>query len=897
MSHLPPPSSPPLAPPLAPPRPAPPTAPRRLPGYGPPPPGAPAPPVSGSGAEPWAASDPAASRSKAATWVAGTGALLLLSAAATFLAVSWNLLGLPARVAIVAGLTGSALLGGHRLRRRLPAVGAVVYHLGALLVPVDVLGLGLQLELSSAAIWTSVGATAVVALPVLAVAGRSRTLAWGGVAGVPVLATGVGLWAVGTGPVSALLVPSLVVAAAGLLLALRPRRDAGDARPDLDESADLRQIAGLRQIADRAAPTLAVASVFGSLLVSLAVAAGRVSGLPLTPAVAGWAPDSWLPAVATTVVAVVALAVSAARLRSSLIATSIPLTVTAGALLAVLPPGTSRATLLLVPAGAFLLVQAAALLAVRQSEWSAPLGRGAAAVEIAALLLVGPPSVVAALAGSELIGVVPEYAGMFALVGAAWVLGAGRRWLSIRMLDTASAIRPMVPALAALVSLHLAATLATAGAPRVAGGLVLAGAACVLLALLPRAIDAAAISAGAAVLLLLLATAATARGVSAYVVAVAAAAATGLAARWLRADGDQGLAPVLLGSGALLAAVGALITGPQVGGRLVGTAVAAGSLLLLAALSDDQPVAADLLRGTAVIGTAVLHGLATDAWWLALGVLVWLLADVARLRRPRLAAVAAFPLVQTVATGGLAMNLDAEVVGAILLGIGVLAGCAAVLVPRSWLSAPLTLSLLAGPLGWLQVAEHPELRAALTIVVGLSIAALAAWRGRVLVAHLGGVVALFATWHLLALLQVQALDVWVLPVALYLWAAGLPARRGGTSSWLIDVPPLLLVAIPALAERLAGGPGGHSLLVGGLALLAVAGGGLLRLGGPLVVGAVLLVTVVLIEVLLVVAGVPTWAWLALGGVVLLGTAALIERSGNPLQAVRDGVAGFRQRWS
>jgi hypothetical protein len=125
--------------------------------------------------------DDRGSRATAATWVAATGALLLLAAAGTFLAVAWDTLGLAARVAVVAAVTGGAILGGHRLRGPLPAVGAVVFHLGALLIPVDVLGLTLQLEVAPAGRWLATGASAVVAFSALAIAGRSKVLAWAAV--------------------------------------------------------------------------------------------------------------------------------------------------------------------------------------------------------------------------------------------------------------------------------------------------------------------------------------------------------------------------------------------------------------------------------------------------------------------------------------------------------------------------------------------------------------------------------------------------------------------------------------------------------------------------------------------------------------------------------------------
>lgn len=157
------------------------------------PPAAPRPPIDGPPPPPAGPGSDAESRATAAAWVAAVGAALLLAAAGTFLAVSWDALGLTARVAVVASVTGAAILGGQRLRRVLPAVGAVVFHLGALLVPVDALGLAHQLDANVAVRWAAVGLTATLVMPVLAVVGRSRVLGLVGLVGLPVTATAAGI--------------------------------------------------------------------------------------------------------------------------------------------------------------------------------------------------------------------------------------------------------------------------------------------------------------------------------------------------------------------------------------------------------------------------------------------------------------------------------------------------------------------------------------------------------------------------------------------------------------------------------------------------------------------------------------------------------------------------------
>jgi hypothetical protein len=190
--------------------------------------------------------------------------------------------------------------------------------------------------------------------------------------------------------------------------------------------------------------------------------------------------------------------------------------------------------------------------------------------------------------------------------------------------------------------------------------------------------------------------------------------------------------------------------------------------------------------------------------------------------------------------------------------------------------------------GWLLLGDAAELRAWTTVAAGAAVVAVGVRSRQLVVAHLGGVVMVLGTWWLLSLAEVAATDLWVLAGrAPAVDRRGVTRRARGTSSWLVDVPPLLLVAVPALAERLAGGPGWHTLLAGGLAVVAVAAGGARRLGGPLIVGSLLVAAVVLVETLAIVASVPTWAWLALGGALLLG-------GRGPHRADRLVAGGVRQ---
>ncbi|MGH3666012.1 MAG: SCO7613 C-terminal domain-containing membrane protein, partial [Egibacteraceae bacterium] len=139
-------------------------------------------------------------------------------------------------------------------------------------------------------------------------------------------------------------------------------------------------------------------------------------------------------------------------------------------------------------------------------------------------------------------------------------------------------------------------------------------------------------------------------------------------------------------------------------------------------------------------------------------------------------------------------------------------------------------------------------RAYATVAVGAALIG-AGVLGRVPpVAHVGGVITTLGIWQILDLEDVSFLEAYLAPVAAQLWAAGFTARRRGTtSSWLAYVPAVAIVGVPALVERMDGGSGWHAGIAGAVAVVAVLAGAQRRLGGPLVVGTVLLVAVTLFE--------------------------------------------------
>src|SRR5690242_2994993 len=135
---------------------------------------------------------PNGARRTGATWVAATGAFLLLAAATVFVATSWDHIPDAAKLGALVAVTGACVLVGDRLRRTLPATGNALFHLGALLVPIDVVALGLRTDMSwqQLLLVDSLIASALLAL----CAGRvhSSVLAAAASAGVIAFAGGVG---------------------------------------------------------------------------------------------------------------------------------------------------------------------------------------------------------------------------------------------------------------------------------------------------------------------------------------------------------------------------------------------------------------------------------------------------------------------------------------------------------------------------------------------------------------------------------------------------------------------------------------------------------------------------------------------------------------------------------
>jgi hypothetical protein len=165
------------------------------------------------------------------------------------------------------------------------------------------------------------------------------------------------------------------------------------------------------------------------------------------------------------------------------------------------------------------------------------------------------------------------------------------------------------------------------------------------------------------------------------------------------------------------------------------------------------------------------------ALWPSAIVAVALVVDAVRLARPRLALLAAPVMVRLVAILVVLAGGGVLTVAGALLVCAVAGGLLGALGPVRWRAAGMTTTIVAAPLVWLLLGDHALMRAVTITVAGLVLAGIGVVRRRSMIAHAGGALAVLGTWQLLAVLDVTAVDLWMLPVAAQLWLAGIAARR------------------------------------------------------------------------------------------------------------------------
>jgi len=811
-------------------------------------------------------------RRTAATWVGSTGAFLLVAAAAVFLAVRWDQLPDSAKLALVGGLTGAVLVGGRALRRTLPATGDVLFHLGAFLIPVDLAGLCLRAGVDWRVTVLAEGVVCTVVFAGLAHATRSVVLSWAATASPVALAVGIA----GVTPVPAALALAAIAVAAEMAARAPERRQ-------------LRWSAAVWAAVAGLAP--AIGPAFGELLFDgsrLRIGAGTLEELGLIG-------QGRLVALASGLAAAAVLAHQGRQRNDLRLAFLALASVAVGAGTTVTAADLSARLQLLGAAGVFLLVEVVALALFDDDFWGRPLAAWAEVSEALAGLATIAAGFVLALAplfdlvdDGDLLRFTAEPTMAAALLVAAlgWLAADARRAVPVaagRPVGTAllrgSGGAPATMAAAvcfvAGVALGTVSGLATAaalvGVSAVIAGSRRAGGTVVAAVFVPWAV----------------ATAWT-HPLAAPAVGIGGAVVLALAAR---RDGELPLAVVAVGAGLAGSLLGQDVLG-EPGSLLFAAGVLWGLAFVLGTFGDVARIGV-LLTVTGATGLDPAAAVAP----LALAVILYLV-DAVRLGRPAVAfgaAVAVQPLTVMLA---LAADVPLPWAG---FGLCVCAvawtGLAAVVGTR-WRAPFLAAAGGALGLGVLLSAEETVAFAdSLLVAGGLALAAALVLRN-VALGHAGGAVmtgGLFVHLHLAA---TTAAEPYVAPVALHLLMAGWFAqRRHQVSSWVAYVPGILLLGGAAMAERAQGGAGWHALVAGAVGLAAVALGGWCRQAGPMVVGTGILAVVTVRESLSVLAGVPTWAWLGLGGTVLLAVAVLLERTdSSPLEAGRRVVDVLSERF-
>jgi hypothetical protein len=846
----------------------------------PPPPASPPKPPPTPSPSPSPSDDDATDRSRAgAIWVTGTGAFLLLAAAAVFVAVRWDHLGDQVKLAILGALTGGFLLAGRRVRRELPATGGVLFHLGALLIPLNTATIAIHAEL----VWNQVlvleGLTATCAWFLLDRVERSIVLRW---------AAG-GAFVVTVAGVAATIGAPTPLPLAGAALVAHVRRAP---KPALWWAT----IAGLGPVI-----------VFAESWLSGSEVAQALGLAPTAPGLV-WVLSG---AIAATVIGREAQRRGEALL---IVPAGASLVIGIAATWSILDP--SAVIDVVGAAGAFLTLEIAAGLTRRDPFWRGATHGVAVAAETIALA-VAPIAIVATawwfVDGRSITTHQGELAAAALLTAGAWLVGDLRRIAGANDGPTISWAVLLGsgwwPATCGITAYALVGVALLSGSSLAVGAAMVAFAAIFVLTGRPAGHAAATVLAilaplfagfdvitadgvnwtstwfelapGAAPSLALIAV----LGVTGAIVLAAAAV---VRARLVDPIDNRPLAwslavaalgPIATASAVLAGEVDALVV-------LVGAAIAGWAVALV--LDAGEPGGPDqrgvthlgmvgragavlTLVGSGAVGargTIVLAGLVSLA----------LVGDAVRRRSevpilglavtlPVLVGAAAADLGLTTAEIGVALTLLAAVAAGAHLLIGDGRGWPLIGVVVSAGASGFGLAATTSTTGWLAVLVLAGVGAAYAMVsqslVGGAVCGLAA---------------IIATWGLLVDGRVEVFDAYLAPVALALVVAGGLARRSNrVSSWVAYSPAIVLLGGSALYERVVGGGGIHAIVAGAVALVAVIAGGSRRLAAPLLLGTALLVGITAHESLAVTRQVPTWGWLALGGAALVGAGIAMER--------------------
>jgi len=796
------------------------------------------------------------SRHAAATWMAATGAFLLVAAAAVFVAVRWHEIPEFLKLALLGALSGGAIVAGRALRATLPACAKVLTHLGVALIPVVGAAIALRLDVEWPVMVLVDSLLAVAVFATFARLERSIVLEWATDAAV--VASALGLAGVAGVP-------------AGVTLGVTALALVATRRHDAHATALAGAAAVLPLVSAALIPFVRLASVTDTLLVTNVDARWGIGAGLMSATVFGW------------------LARRQQR-RALLIGSGVALSSYGIALLVQLQPTTSA--YLVSAASGLVLLELAALVTTRDSFF-APLTRAVAATAEWVVLPVAGLVALRVLASDEplrfvidnrwVVVAASSLAATLALSAMGVVLGRVRMGnRTAELICTAAAPLYAIAAVACIARLSDRPWLTAGAAFAVA-----------LVALLPRR-AALALWAIPAVAWMphvtLEARTIAAASVSIFLLVVVAVHRGRGAASGLNASAAVvlGLAPLFVfdlmyttvgyvvfasaaawSIGVMNTAIGWLLRSAPVAVAIVAVSTLAGF-----GHTVDALVVSATLGLVAAFDVWIRH----NAWWAIVpGVAIAVCALLALRLTPLDAASTGLALVAGATLSALVSRVHHA---------GVRIGAIAAACAMAWVGfglssfeaeAAATAWLIAGA-GMIGLGVLYRVGALVPVGVGTSL--------------VGGLA-------LLALRHVTIVETYVSPVAIALFALGVWGRRSGkvTSSWAAYGPAFALVLSASIIERIAGGGGWHAVYAGIVAVGAVAFGAYRRLAAPLFLGTAAVVVITIRETLDVTAGVPTWGWLALGGVVLLGGGIALERTNtSPVDAGRRLVDVVSERY-
>lgn len=843
-----------------------------------------------------------------AMWVTGTGAFLLLAASALFVAMRWDQLADEVKLAVVCSLTGMFLLAGRSLRHSLPATATSLWHLGALLIPVDVGAVFIHLAGTGAFPWAAFllteGVISATAFYVLGRSTGSSVLRWAAMLAVVVAAAGAGA-VISTE--TALEVPAPLV---------------------------LVGLAAIAHLLGYSSPARLWASVAGWAPVLAAVENTTWPGQGVLDALGLVEVDpAWVPAV-TGVAAALVLAREATARRDRPLAALAVGSLVVGLTVSYTGLNPNGYDHVLGIAAAFALVEASALLLGADEFWGRPAGLAASGCEVVAAfgtllmaaMLTFTPFVAEVQSGMT--GQPKSLALAAAVTSVAWAAAALRRHplspppdraplsaaigSSWTVSDPSSSIAVFTAAPGPF-GLELAAAFVAGVTAALVGGSSLIATAVVLAVVagvlaLSRRAELAATGAGALLLAPFYALdsswAALGMGLAMSALAVGAASMRArlsthdprhTAGAWFFAL--AGLVP--LGVAAFAAHD---LTEQWL--ALVGWTVASGGYGLLLERAAQPPRTAGLGLVGMIVPLVVLP-LATTLEPLEMLVVagaVGAVSLVAFTRSHR--TLAALPLACSIPVGTAAVTelfgWRTEMSVLALAATAVLAAAVTVILPRRHGALGGVTATVA--LVWATALAASEIEALLDvgIAAGVSVVLFGlAQRASAAIAGGAGVATIF-WWYRLAADDIHSSEPYLFPVAAILLVVGVwvRAERPEVSSWAAYGTPLVILGVSPLLERYAGGPGWHAIAAGAIGVAAVALGGLLRLAAPLLLGSAVLLAVTLMETIRYTSGVETWIWLALGGILLVAVGVIMERSDTgPVQTGRQLLKAINERFA